>query len=133
MRLNPPPPPTPHATANPAIPRQLEYQPIQEGPASAERAYIPIKCNYRTGIIGIWRPDLDAEDLTRYESIKDPELQARLAARNQTAFLQDLTLPVRVVTQASMRTVKPSLGGPGKLFVVAKHIATKPLSDLRYG
>lgn len=92
--------------------------------------FIPVKYNFATGVLNPWRGQSDAKDMTVHDK-GSRELSDYLRRASQPRYLSSLPLVERVLTQASMKDVPIQLGGPGKLFVIVKHLCSRTLSDLK--
>ena len=92
--------------------------------------FIPIKYNFATGVLNPWRGESDTSDMTVH-SKGSRDLSDFLKRVSQPRYLSSLPLVERVLTQASIKDVPVQLGGPGKLFVIVKHLCSRPLSDLK--
>ncbi len=71
-------------------------------------------------MIGHWRPDPDPNDMTVLPA-------GDLLNQRLQEMLKQEGLPYldKVFLQASAKEVPPQRGGPGKLFVVVKHLTTR--------
>ncbi|KAI8922807.1 mediator complex subunit MED14-domain-containing protein [Entophlyctis helioformis] len=124
--------------------------------------HVPIRYNFASGIIVIWRPsgsynplasvssssaaaiaadqgDGAAEpasamtpymDMTHLHPTRTPDYDAQRAVMS-SLHIQQMPMPDRVFMQASIREVPTTMGGPGKLFAVLKHLATRPMDEVR--
>ncbi len=92
-------------------------------------AWIPFKYNFITGMINRWKQAPDSDDCTVY-SMDNEILKQKLEMMASTTFLNSLSFLDRILAQASTKSVPIGLGGPGKIFVVVKHLSSKNLEDL---
>jgi hypothetical protein len=96
---------------------------------STSSVYIPLKYNYSTGVINVWRPEPDNSDLT---ALFGKDLKDKLQALGNSRHLATLSFVERIFAQATIKEVPLHLGGPGKLFVVIKHLSSKPIQELQF-
>ena len=76
-----------------------------------------------------WTEPPHPNDYTEYST--DSEiLREKVAQLSSPVFLRAQSFLDRSLAQASSKPVPISLGGPGKIFVVVKHLSSKNLKDL---
>ncbi|KAJ3330491.1 Mediator of RNA polymerase II transcription subunit 14 [Blyttiomyces sp. JEL0837] len=83
-----------------------------------------LKYNYGTGVVAMWNDEHDPFDLTEMQ--ESEELTTKLKeCQQEIQNMPHLSFFTRLFVQASGREVPVDRGGPGKLFIVAKHLCSK--------
>nr|KAJ3418540.1 Mediator of RNA polymerase II transcription subunit 14 [Polyrhizophydium stewartii] len=99
-----------------------------------ETHLMPIRYNFATGVIGIWRDAAyDAEHGTSDYTALPAGNHAleRAMERLAQANMQHMTMPDRIFVQATTRPIPPHLGGPGKIYAALKHLTSRNIADMR--
>lgn len=78
---------------------------------------IPLRINYASGVVCLWRPLPDVSDLTILE-VDNPFIMKKL----ESLLASKIGIVDKVLTIASSKVISLKNGGPGKLFVIFKVI-----------
>ena len=82
-------------------------------------------------MINRWTHPSHPNDFTDYD-LDSETLKEKSASISSSSFLNSQSFLDRTLAQASSKSVPIALGGPGKIFVVVKHLSSKNLEDLRF-
>lgn len=80
-------------------------------------------------MINRWSEPPHPNDCTGFSPDSDI-LREKLSLMSSPTWLNSQTFLDRTLAQASSKSVPINLGGPGKIFVVVKHLSSKPLEEL---